>query len=476
MIPESLAKCSCGGCGKAIQFPATGEGCVINCPHCGAPTRLVATGHERPREGATRLPRRPVSIAYKLSLVLVTAAVLLLPVIYLALIPLEIWGAHAYSYSARTLTAIGYRHLYSPRGDWIGLEMLIYLGLFFLVPAQILSLVKPFFAQRARRQRAVALDPALQPQVEAFVARICGIVGAPLPARTELDCKLNASVELRGRWGLFKNEMVLRLGLPLVAALNQRELAGVLAHEFGHFTQGFGLRMSYLIRGVNRWFERAVSERDALDFWLERMAEESSMQLQVLAHLALLAVAFARWLLKGLAKTGQAVSCLLLRQMEYDADSYEITLAGSAAFKATTRRLATLREALINANKEASATWYLGRHLPDNFPAYLLYHESRIPVAIRQAAEAKLARTKTGPFDSHPSDGDRMRRARETNEPGIFGEDKPATALFAHYDLVAREVTYFHYVEELGLDLDLGGANLRPTPVAPSSGGPETES
>ena len=73
--------------------------------------------------------------------------------------------------------------------------------------------------------------------------------------------------------------------------------------------------------------------------------------------------------------------------------------------------------------------WYLARHLPDNFPAYVLYHESRMPVSLRQAAEGKQQRTTTGTFDSHPSDGDRLRRARAANEPGILGEEQPAAAV-----------------------------------------------
>lgn len=417
----------------------------------------------------TSLPRKRASAGYKFSLVLVTAAVLLLPVIYLALIPAAVWVVSLQLRYIPGIQPAGYMRYTFPGRFWVELHFLLLLLLLFLLPAQLLSLIKPLFARRARRQRAVTLDPALQPAAQAFVVKVCEIVGAPRPARIELDCRLNASVELRGRLGIFGNRMVLRLGLPLVAALNQRELAGVLAHEFGHFTQGFGLRMSYIIRAMNRWFYRAVNERDALDLWLARFAEEGTGRLEMLAQIAVLAASFARWLLNGLMLAGQAVSCLLLRHMEYDADGYEIRLAGSAAFAATIRRLAVLRAALVQANKEAAAMWHLGRHLPDNFPAYLLYHESRMPLALRQAEAAKDERAKTKAFDSHPSDGDRLRRARETNDPGIFGEEQPATALFAHYGLLAKEVSYVHYVEELGLDLDLGDANLRPTPGLPSA-------
>ena len=55
--------------------------------------------------------------------------------------------------------------------------------------------------------------------------------------------------------------MVLLIGLPLAAGLSLRQFAGVLAHEFGHFSQGFGMRLTYVIRSINIWFMRVVYER-----------------------------------------------------------------------------------------------------------------------------------------------------------------------------------------------------------------------
>jgi Zn-dependent protease with chaperone function len=44
--------------------------------------------------------------------------------------------------------------------------------------------------------------------------------------------------------------------------LKAQELSEVLAHEFGHFSQGFGMRATYLIRSVNFWFTKVVYHRD----------------------------------------------------------------------------------------------------------------------------------------------------------------------------------------------------------------------
>ena len=61
---------------------------------------------------------------------------------------------------------------------------------------------------------------------------------------------------------------MLTIGLPLVAAMDLKQLAGVLAHEFGHFAQGTALRLSYIVRSINAWFARLVYEHNEWDHWL----------------------------------------------------------------------------------------------------------------------------------------------------------------------------------------------------------------
>lgn len=124
-------------------------------------------------------------------------------------------------------------------------------------------MVKPLFAPRAPRSQPLALNPESEALLFGFVTRVCAVVGAPFPARIDVDCELNASASLRrGFKSLLSNDLVLTIGLPLVAGTNISQLAGVIAHEFGHFTQGFGMRLQYVIRRVNHWFARVIYQRD----------------------------------------------------------------------------------------------------------------------------------------------------------------------------------------------------------------------
>ena len=109
-----------------------------------------------------------------------------------------------------------------------------------------------------------------------------------MPKRIDLDCQLNAAAGFRrGFASLFGNDLVLVIGVPLVASFNVREFAGVIAHEFGHFTQGFGMRLSYIVRSINGWFARVVYERDAWDMLLESWAMEAEdWRMMIVVNLA----------------------------------------------------------------------------------------------------------------------------------------------------------------------------------------------
>ncbi len=475
MNEELLAKCSCSHCGTHLEFPVEGAGTVIDCPQCGQPTELSLTAPAAAPENLSAaqilaaftgpVPRTRVSIFYEAGLLLVTLMMVLLPLVYLAMVLAAGWGVYYYAshFSFLLTSGSGGPRLYL-------VKLMAYLGPLFIGVVLVFFMVKPLFAWRAPQAQPLALNPAVEPTLFAFIAKICDLVGAPMPKRIDLDCALNAAASFRrGLLSLFGHDLVLTIGLPLVAGLNLRGFAGVLAHEFGHFTQGFGMRLSYVIRNVNGWFARVVYERDAWDLWLEEAGTETEdWRVMLVVNCARLAVGFSRLLLMLLMFLGHGVSCFLLRQMEYDADSYEIKLAGSATFEATARRLAVLNQVMGAAYKEMRATWNLNRRLPDNLPAYMVRLEAKVPAAAREKIQDTMGLSRTGLFDTHPSDGDRIRRARQAGQPGVFQLDLPASLLFSNFPIAAKQVTHLHYTDDLGLDLD--PAALRPAePMAGSS-------
>ncbi len=476
MNEQLVAKCSCSNCETHLEFPIEGAGTIINCPHCGQPTELSleapAPARSPDKPSAVELlagftgpvPRTRVSIFYQIGLLLVTFMMLLLPLFYLAMVAAAGLGVYLYATHFTFLLSFGH----GGARIYIG-KLLLYFGPLFAGVVLVFFMIKPLFARRSRQAQPLALNPAVESTLYAFIGRICDLVGAPMPKRIDLDCQLNAAAGFRrGALSLFGHDLVLMIGVPLVAGLSLREFAGVIAHEFGHFTQGFGMRLSYVIRRINGWFARVVYERDSWDLALEQWGMESEdVGVLLLANCARLGVGFSRLLLKLLMFIGHGVGCFLLRQMEYDADSYEIKLAGSAAFESTMKRMVVLNQALPRAYKEMRTTWNLSRRVPDNFPAYLNLHESRIARAVREKIQDTMGLAKTGLFHSHPSDGDRIRRARRAGEPGVFDLDLPASVLFSNFEVISRQITQLHYEEDLGLDIN--PENLRPVELSAST-------
>lgn len=442
---------------------------TLDCPHCKQPTLLSlddAPAGNKPASPdilnafQSGIRQNRVSLFYQIGLVLVALTMVLLPLIYLAMIAAAGWAVYYYGIHCKFLVMSmhGGGRLYL-------LKLLAYFGPLFIGGVLFFFMVKPLFARRPKQAQPLALNPGVDSTLFAFIAKICDAVGAPMPKRIDLDCQLNASASFRrGAASLFGNDLVLTIGLPLVAGLNMQEFAGVVAHEFGHFTQGFGLRLSYVIRSVNGWFARVVYERDEWDVWLTSWAEEAEdWRAMIVVNFARLAVWISRLLLKLLMHLGHGVSCFLLRQMEYDADSYEIKLAGSAAFEETTKRLSVLNEVSQQSYKTMRAAWNTSRRLPDNFPAYLAQMETKMPPERHTQIADTVGLSRTGIFDTHPSPGDRIQRARQAGEPGVFHLDFPAAMLFANFEAVSKQVTFLHYTEDLGLNCDMSALQ----PVSP---------
>jgi Zn-dependent protease with chaperone function len=176
-----------------------------------------------------------------------------------------------------------------------------------------------------------------------------------------------------------------------VTGLSVRELSGVLAHEFGHFAQGGGMRMTMLIRVVNAWLYRVVHERDTWDSKLEEWSKQGNWQVVLPMALARLSIWVSRQALAGVTLVGHGVSCYMLRQMEFDADSYEIKIAGTKAF---TRTMVRLRE--LSAGSHVAYTRlrdsFENRAIPADLPLLFAEYSRRLPNEIREQVSVSLTR------------------------------------------------------------------------------------
>lgn len=314
-------------------------------------------------------------------------------------------------------------------------------------------MVKPVLARPASRRQPMLVQPNDQPELFAFIREVCSQVRAPVPGRVQLDCQVNASASLgAGPLNLRQRDLVLTIGMPLVAGLSVRQLGGVLAHEFGHFAQGGGMRLTTLIRGVNAWFARVVFERDHWDQKLDEWSREGDWRLIIVFRIASASIGLSRLVLRMLMTAGHVVSCFMMRQMEFDADSYEIKFAGSAAFAETSARMRQLGVAVQFGYADLREAWQKGT-LPDDFSAYIVKRSAHLPEEVLSHLREAQSR-RSGLFDTHPSDDERVRAAESARADGVLvGGAEPATSLFRNFERVSARATRQHYEHDLGLDL-----------------------
>jgi Zn-dependent protease with chaperone function len=408
---------------------------------------------------------------YHFGLLLVALAMLVLPLVYLGLI--AGLGYFVYWHATENVTIFEGRG----NGKW---KLFIYAAPLLVGAVLLVFMVKPLFARRPRAAAPLSLRRHDQPVLFAYVERLCDLVGAPRPARIDVDCRVNASASFReGVFGLLGGRLVLTIGLPLAAGLTLRQLTGVLAHEFGHFAQGTGMRLTYLIRSVNAWFYRVVNERDAWDEGLVNLSHDSGhYAITLVVALCRLFVFLTRKVLWVLMYAGHAISSLMLRQMEFDADRYEAAVAGADSFCQTAERLRLLDVGSHAAFADLESAWR-ERRLADDLPKLIRSRESDLPPELRRRIAAHAASDKTGWLDTHPCDAARVAAVRRRNAPGVFpalppDSEPPASVLFNDFDDLCRAATMDFYREML--DRGLHPENLVTTDAMVESRGEKAQS
>ncbi len=386
-----------------------------------------------------------VTTPYRVLLVLVALVMVALPVLYVSMVGAVGWLT--WLHAATNSGVAG--------GSVIGF-LVLYLGPIVVGLVAVVFLIKPLFAPRPKPPPPWTVDAAGEARLVAFVARLSASIGAPRPTRIDLDVQANASASFRrGFRSFFAQDLVLTIGLPLIDGMTTRQIAGILAHEFGHFAQGAGMRLSYVIRSVSVWFARVVYERDAWDEALDRHAEQSESWLVTLVlQCARICVWVSRRVLWLLMVIGNLVSTALLRQMEFDADRYEARVAGSDAFAGTSARLTLLSVARQAADNDVQGGW-TDRRLPDDLPRLVSLNAQRLATLpdVADAIAEHERQAEASVFDTHPPNRQRIESAAALGAPGIYLVDAPARTLFADFETTCRDVTDHYYQQLLGDEL-----------------------
>ena len=381
------------------------------------------------------LPRRGRSPVYGASILIVAGLTLLLPLLYFSIIGAVCFGLWLHATESTALFDSG-----SKRGALILYVVPLFVGAMLLV-----FMIKPLLAKRIAARDRIFLGKDDAPFLWTYVETICKLVGARAPKRILIDSDVNASAGFHSdNMRLFDRGRDLTIGLPLVAGMRLDGLSGILAHEFGHFAQGMGMRASLVIRGVLGWFGRAVYARDSWDERLQRWGRFDQLIVIIAVKLAQGMIWLVRKLLYALLWAGHRMTMFLSRQMEYDADRYKALLIGSDRFCDTMVELSKLSYAGQRAHEDLQSTFRDGR-LPDDRVALVIQRRHMMTEEFAAKIEDEVNQEETGPFDTHPGSADRFRAAHRTAPEGQLESSISATLLFDDFTSLCKDMTRMEY-------------------------------
>ena len=395
----------------------------------------------RALDGAPRPTR--TALVYRVALVLQAVFVVLLPLAYVALVGLCAYGVYWWGVNASSVIPD-----VQDKGDVLGRYAPLVIG-----SILVFFLLKPLLAPRGQRHEPNTLRPEDEPLLFDFVAKLAHAVGAPMPSRIDVDLQVNASASFaRGLRSFAGGDLALTVGLPLVAGMDARQLTAVLAHEFGHFAQGAGMRSYYLTATIQNWLYRVAFERDAWDERLERASHSGwAGTLVLVLWFARGGVWISRKLLFVLARLGDLSASWLSRQMEFDADKNAVRIVGEEAFSSSMHQLPLIEEANAWALRALNEGCHEGR-LPAEFPALIeagLHHlgaEERARL-IEQGLSQRVHM-----YASHPPMGKRIEAARAVQGAGTFEVEVPSTRFFRDFAALSRRLSERMYRDSLGED------------------------
>lgn len=107
---------------------------------------------------------------------------------------------------------------------------------------------KSKFKDPARRE----ITAKNQPKLIALINEVAESVGAKKPHKVYLSPDLNAQVSFKSSFlsMFFPEKKDLTVGIPLIRMTTEEELKGILAHEFGHFSQS-SMRLGSYVYHLN---------------------------------------------------------------------------------------------------------------------------------------------------------------------------------------------------------------------------------
>ena len=167
------------------------------------------------------------------------------------------------------------------------------------------------------------------PQLFQIIEDLTIEIGTDVPKKVFITEQVNASVFYDSSfWSMiFPVRKNLMIGYSLVNASTKDELKGILAHEFGHFSQR-SMKVGSYVYNCNRVIYNLVYENNSFEETIERYGN-SHYILKFTFLLAAFIVRGFQWILKKVYEFLNISYLSLSREMEFHADAVATHIVGS---------------------------------------------------------------------------------------------------------------------------------------------------
>jgi Zn-dependent protease with chaperone function len=328
-------------------------------------------------------------------------------------------------------------------------------GLMFFSALILYFLIKFIFtSQKIDRSHLTEITRDDQPRLFAMIDEIVAEVDTQKPKQVYLTPDVNAAVFYDSSfWSMFlpvpKN---LVIGVGLVNTVTKNELRGILAHEFGHFSQR-SMKVGSYVYQVNRVIYNLVNDDKKLDSFTGTLAEASAA-VGIFAILASFVNRGIKEILKQLYIIVNKAYMGLSREMEFHADAIAASVVGYEPLKAS-----LLRSPIADATYSMALSW-ADRKVPANQRVDNLYDvqhgimfslaaRSNVPISNHfpnplptdEAWRSNSRLIIKDQWASHPSHEDRILRLTQTGFKSDVVEDAPASELFEDFKGLQQRFT-----------------------------------
>jgi len=314
---------------------------------------------------------------------------------------------------------------------------------------------------RPRHPRvAVQVTAGTQPQLFELIRVLSFHLRAEPPAQVWLDTSVTVrSSMLGGLAGILTGQTVLHFGLPVVSVITARELGGLLAQELSHNAGGPCALFVHAVREMNAWFFYGALECDPWELSLHVKPQREPEW----RHLGRRCMRGWMWLAKIpfmiFALASRLVSAFTLWLISRYAARCGANVIGTPVYRRMQRKLSLLGKAWAAAQQEIQRG-IVQHRLPENLSLLMARH---VAATAKAQASARAEAATQGAADEAAAEqkaADEAVQGGGSSAPPIgaalvahLSHSQPAAAVLRQFVDLSRQVSYFYYQHELGLNL-----------------------